>query len=115
MSQKGMRRLAEHNLIPEVKDVQLERCTNFLMDKQNQTSFRARPLMRREALLELVHIDVCHVDTKSHARAQYFVMFIDEVVGLTTEDEGPSTLRLQGIPHESGKGNRPKAESGSSR
>ena len=37
-----------------------------------------------------------------------------EVVGLTTEDEGPSTICLQGIPHESGKGNKPEAESDSS-
>ena len=34
--------------------------------------------MRRKALLELVHTDVCQVDTKSHARSQYFVMFIDD-------------------------------------
>ena len=32
--------------------------------------------MRRIAPLELVHTDVCQVDTKSHAEAQYFVTFI---------------------------------------
>ena len=34
--------------------------------------------MRRNAPLELVHTDVCQVDTKSHAGAQYFVTFIDD-------------------------------------
>ena len=34
--------------------------------------------MRRNAPLELVHIDVCQVDTKSHAGSQYFVTFIDD-------------------------------------
>ena len=77
MSQKGMRRLADDNLIPEVKNMQLEKCTNCLAGKQNRTSFRARPPMRRKALLELVHTDVCQVDTKSHAGSQYFVTFID--------------------------------------
>ena len=34
--------------------------------------------MRRSAPLELVHTDVCQVDAKSHAGAQYFVTFIDD-------------------------------------
>ena len=78
MSQKGMRRLADDNLIPEVKNVQLEKRTDCLVDKQNRTSFRTRPPMRRKVLLELVHIDVCQVNTKSHVRLQYFVMFIND-------------------------------------
>ena len=28
--------------------------------------------------LELVHTDICHVDTNSHAGSQYFVTFIDD-------------------------------------
>ena len=43
MSQKGIRRLAEDNLILEVKNVQLEKCTDCLAGKQNRTSFRSRP------------------------------------------------------------------------
>ena len=35
-----------------------------------------------------------------------------EVVGLTAEDEGPSIVCLQGIPRESGKGNRLEVKSG---
>ena len=34
--------------------------------------------MRHNAPLELVHNDVCQVDTKSHVGAQYFVTFIDD-------------------------------------
>ena len=66
MSQKGMWRLAEDNLIPEVKNVQLEKCIDSLAVKQNRTSFQTRPPMRQKASLELVHIDVCQVHTKSH-------------------------------------------------
>ena len=77
ISQKGMCKLAKDNLISDVKDVQLERCTDYLAGKQNRTSFRTRPPTRRNAPLELVHTDVCQVDTKSHARSQYFVTFID--------------------------------------
>ena len=35
MSQKGMQVLAVDNLIPEVKNVQLEKCIDFLTGKQN--------------------------------------------------------------------------------
>ena len=38
MSEKGMKRLVDDNLIP-VKNVHLERCTDCLAGKQNQTSF----------------------------------------------------------------------------
>ena len=77
MSQKGMQRIIEDNLISEVKDVQLEKCIDCLVGKQNRTSFRSRPPMRRNAPLELMHTDVCQVDTKSHVISQYFVTFID--------------------------------------
>ena len=56
MSQNGMQKLAEDNLISDVK---LEKCTNYLADKQNQTAFRTRPPMRHSSPLELVHSDVC--------------------------------------------------------
>ena len=38
MSAKGMKRLADDNLIP-VKDVHLERCSDCLAGKQDRTSF----------------------------------------------------------------------------
>ena len=34
--------------------------------------------MRKKVLLELVHMDVCYVDTKSHVGSQYFVTFIED-------------------------------------
>ena len=77
MSPKGIRRLAEDNLILEVKNTQLERCIDCLAGKQNRPSFRRGPPMRRMTPLELVHTDVYSVDTKSHAGSQYFVTFID--------------------------------------
>ena len=78
MSQKGMWRLSKDNLILEVKNVQLEKCTDCLVGKQNKTSFQMRPPMRRKAPLELLHTDLCQVDMKSHARSQYFVTFIED-------------------------------------
>ena len=98
MSEKGMKRLADDNLIL-VKNVHLEKCTDCLVGKQNRTSFLPRPPMRRNAPLELVHTDVCQVDTKSRAGAQYFVTFIDDhnrklwVSPLKTKDQVISILK----------------------
>ena len=99
MSQKGMRRLGDGNLIPEVKNVQLEKCTDCLAGKQNKTAFRSRPPMRRKAPLELVHTNVCQVDTKSHAGSQYFVTFLNDhsrrlwVSTLKTKDQVLSVFK----------------------
>ena len=94
-----MQRLAEDNLIPEVNNVQLEKCTDCLAGKQNKTSFRTRTHMRQKAPLELVHTDVCQVETRSHAGSQYFVTFIDDhswklwVSTLKTKDQVLSVFK----------------------
>ena len=67
MSEKWMRKLVEGNLIQEMKDMHLEKCTDLLDGKRNRTPFQTRPPMRWNAPLELVHTDVCQVDTKSSA------------------------------------------------
>ena len=78
MSEKVMQKLAADDVIPEVENLHLGKCADCLAGKQNRTSFRSRPPMRWKALLELVHTDVCYVDTKSHSGGQYFVTFIDD-------------------------------------
>ena len=55
----------------------MEKCVDFLGGKQHMVAIRPRLPMRRKFALELVHTDVCYVDAKSHADAQYFVTFID--------------------------------------
>ena len=67
MSEKGMRKLVADDLILEEKNVHLDKYAGCLVGKKNRTSFRSRPPMRRKALLELVHTNVCSIDTKSHS------------------------------------------------
>mgnify|MGYP000140798401 CR=1 FL=1 len=78
MSEKGMRKVAVDDLILELKNVHLNKCANWLGGKQNRTSFRSKPPMRKKVSLELVHTDVCYVDIKSHVGSQYFMKFIDD-------------------------------------
>ena len=77
MSQRGMHMLVEKNLLLEVKNVQLEKCIDYLAGRKKKLTLCPRPMMRRKNSLELVHIDVCYVDSKSHVGAEYFVTFID--------------------------------------
>ena len=70
--------LVERKLLPEVKKVHLDKCADCLAKKQNMPAFRPRPPMSRKNDLKLEHMDVCQVDAKSHAGAQYFVTFIDD-------------------------------------
>ena len=70
--------LVERKLLPEVKKVHLDKCADCLAKKQNMPAFRPRPPMSRKNDLKLEHMDVCQVDVKSHASAQYFVTFIDD-------------------------------------
>ena len=74
----GMHILADQKLLPEVKGVHLEKCVDCLVGKHNRTTFHSRPPRRREAALELVHVDVCYVDAPSHRGGKYFVTFIDD-------------------------------------
>ena len=64
MSEEGMQKVASDDLIPEVKNVHLDKCEMFLVRKQNITSFQPGTPMRRKAPLELIHTDVCYMDTK---------------------------------------------------
>ena len=77
-----------------------------------------KPLTRKRMLLELVHTDVCYVDSKSHAGSQYFVTFIDVcswklwVVVLKTKDQVLSVFKEF---QESRERNRSKIEGSPSR
>ena len=76
--ERGMYMLAAKELLPKLKDMHLKQCIDCLDSKKNKDSFHSRPRMRRKHDLELVHIDVCYVDAKSHHGTQYFVTFIDD-------------------------------------
>ena len=80
MSKKGIEMPPDKELLREMKKVHMEKCPDCLARKHNMATFHPRPSMRKKNTLELVHTDtdVCHVDAKSHAGAQYFVTFIDD-------------------------------------
>jgi transposase InsO family protein len=78
MSEKGLQVLAKKQLLPNIKGTSLMPCTHCLVGKQIRVSFHKFPQSRKTNILDLVHIDVCTMNTKTLGGALYYVTFIDD-------------------------------------
>ena len=93
MSEKGLQRLARQDLLPGMKGAHLQNCVDCIHGKQHRVAFRNTIPSRKPNILDLVHTDVCTMQTKSLGGALYFVTFIDDcsrklwAFGLKTKDQ----------------------------
>jgi transposase InsO family protein len=93
MSEKGLQVLAKKQLLPNIKGTSLMPCTHCLVGKQRRVSFHKSPQLRKTNILDLVHIDVCTMNTKTLGGALYYMTFIDDhsrkvwVFALKTKDQ----------------------------
>ena len=79
ISEKGLNCLAKKDMLPGLKNVDLEKCSHCMIGKQTRVSFKKHPPSRKSDVLELVHSDVCGpLKVKSFSGALYFVTFIDD-------------------------------------
>ena len=53
-------------------------CTHCLFGKQRRVSFQKSSSSRKSNVLDLVHMDVCTMNTKTLHGALYYVSFIDD-------------------------------------
>ena len=77
LSEKGLGILAKKQSLP-MKDIYLNTCTHCFIGKHARVAFHSSGPYRRPNVLNLVHTDVCTIDTKSLGSASYFVTFIDD-------------------------------------
>ncbi|KAL6346988.1 hypothetical protein AAG906_012239 [Vitis piasezkii] len=77
MSEKGLQVLARKKLLP-VKGTSLLPCTHCLSRKQSRVAFRRFPSHRKPDILDLVHTDVCTMQSNTLGGALYYVNFIDD-------------------------------------
>ena len=77
MSEKGLQVLARKKLLP-VKGTSLLHCTHCLSRKQSRVAFRRFPSHRKPDILDLVHTDVCTMQSNTLGGALYYVNFIDD-------------------------------------
>ena len=85
--------LANKDMLPGLKNRDLEKFSNCMVGKQTRVSFKKHPSSRKFELLELVHSDVCGpLKVKSISGVLYLVTFIDDcyrkiwVYALKTKD-----------------------------
>ncbi|RDX91560.1 hypothetical protein CR513_26440, partial [Mucuna pruriens] len=59
INEKRLTCLAKKDMLPRLKNVELEKCSHCMAGKQTRVSFKKHPPSRKSELLELVHSDVC--------------------------------------------------------
>ena len=77
MSEKGLQVLARKKLIP-VKGTPLLPCTHCLSRKQSRVAFCKFSSHKKPDILDLVHTDVCTMQSNTLSDALYYVTFIDD-------------------------------------
>lgn len=79
ISENGLNCLAKKDMLPRLKNADLEKCSHYMVGKQTKVSFKKHPPSRKSELLELVDSDICDpLKVKSFSGALYFVTFIDD-------------------------------------
>ena len=84
MSEKGMNILHSRNLLPGLKDVDLDFCENCIYGKQKRVRFLRVGKEKKRKKLELVHTDVWGpAQVSSLGGSRYYVTFIDDATRKT--------------------------------
>ena len=77
ISEKGLQVLARKKLLP-VKGTSILPCTHCLFGKQSRVAFHRFPSHRKLDILDLVHTDVCIMQSNTLGGALYYVTFIED-------------------------------------
>ena len=77
MSERGIKILAERNLLPRLTSVNLPFCEHCVVSKQSRLKF-GRSTAKSKHILDLIHSDVWESPVTSLGGAKYFVSFIDD-------------------------------------
>eukprot|EP00253_Pinus_taeda_P023081 PITA_23081 len=84
MSEKGMKILHSRNLLPGLKNVDLDFCENCIYGKQKRVRFLRVGKEKKSEKLELVHTDVWGpAQVSSLCGSRYYVTFIDDATRKT--------------------------------
>jgi hypothetical protein len=84
MSEKGMQILHKRNLLPDLKQIDLDFCEHCVYGKQKRVRFLRVRKEKKNERLELVHTDVWGpTQVSSLGGSYYYVTFIDDVTRKT--------------------------------
>ena len=78
MSEKGLKVLVNHKLLPNLKSLNLNFCKHCVFGKQCRQKFKFGSHTSK-GILDYIHLDVCGPSLViSFGGASYFVTFIDD-------------------------------------
>lgn len=100
MSQNGMQKLFQKQIIPGLKSINLEVCIHCLAGKQHRVAFKTFPPSGRANVLDLVHTNIYSMDAMSLSDAHSYITFIDDhsrkvwAYALKTKDQALNYFKL---------------------
>ena len=65
ISKKGLQILARKQFLPSLQGMPLKTCVDCLAGKTHRVAFHSQPPSRRSNILDLIHTDVCSMQTKT--------------------------------------------------
>ena len=78
ISEKGLQTLARKQFFPNLHGMPLKTCDHCLVGKTHRVAFHTYPPSRRPNVIDLIHTNVCTMQTRTVGGALYFVTFIDD-------------------------------------
>ena len=78
ISEKGLQTLAKKQLLPNLQGILLKTCDHCLFGKEHKVAFHTNPPSRKLNVIDLIHTNVCTIQTRTVGLALYFVTFIDD-------------------------------------
>ena len=78
ISEKGLQTLVRKKFIPDLQGTTIKTCDHCLVGKTHRVSFHKHPPSRKSHVLDLIHTDVCTMQSRTLGGAIYFVTFIDD-------------------------------------
>ena len=78
INEKRLQTLVRKKFLPNLQVMPLKTCDHCLVRKAHIVSFHTYPPSRKPNVIDLIHTDVCTVQTRIVGGALYFVTFIDD-------------------------------------
>ena len=78
INEKGLQTLARKHFFPNLQGMPLKTCDHCLVGKAHRVAFYTYPPSRRPNVIDLIHTNVCTIQTRTIGGALYFVTFNDD-------------------------------------
>ena len=78
ISGKGLETLVRKRLLPSLVGIALKTCIHYLAEKTHGVAFKSFSLFRKLQILNLIHINICMMQSRSIRGVLYLVTFIDD-------------------------------------